>query len=83
MTQPEEQDLKGFLDEKFAGVTGRLDKVESRLTDIETHLDTQDADLEHRTKSILETIEASAKDSRLWASKLFAVLDSEAARKKG
>jgi hypothetical protein len=71
------------LDEKLAGVTGRLDKVELRLTGIEAHLDTQDADLEHRTMSILETIEASATDSRLWASKLFAVLDKEAATKKG
>jgi hypothetical protein len=103
MSQPEGQDLKQYLDEKFAsvdakfgvvnqqltllavgqkGLASRLGKVESRLDGIDQHLDKQDADLEHRTKSILETIEASAKDSRLWASKLFAVLDQESARKK-
>jgi chromosome segregation ATPase len=78
------------IDEKFAGLEAgqaglavRLDRVENRLDGIDKHLDKQDADQEHRTRSILETIEASAQDSRLWASRLFSVLDQEAAKEKG
>jgi hypothetical protein len=55
-----------------AGLALRLTQLEKNVSD---HLDRQDADRAYRTRSILERIDASAKESRLWASKLFAVLD--------
>ncbi len=49
----------------------------SRLDKIDKHLNKQDADLEHRTLSILQTIEARHQDARLWSSKLFALVDQD------
>ena len=69
------------IDAKFAGINQRLQTLEQGQAKIEQHLDKQDADLEHRTLSILQTIEASTQESKLRASRLFALLDEPDAGK--